>query len=248
MGHVDRSGARRLTRAAQGAGLVLALCVAGAFMLEPGLPRAPEAFEAPPVESGPGPRETRATIIETSAVGGALDTVAGIVPSVEIEPTPDPVESDPVPLAEGTSPVRYLGGMFEPGGRALAIVSVNGSQRLVRTGGVIAETGLEVISIESGSIGLGLDGEAIERVERAEPTGPLVGVVNPAAAEAVEALTSVAPGTEISEAARERLARQAAAREAAGGSRGDREKFQADYQRRRMELLERYEREHEEDQ
>jgi hypothetical protein len=216
-------------------------------MFEPGLPRAPEAFAPPADPVDVGPRENRATIIETSSVGGALDTVGGIVPAVETEPTPEPVEANPVPLADGTSPVRYLGGMFEPGGRALAILSVSGSQRLVRTGDVIPETGLEVLSIEAGSIELGLDGEAIERIERAEASGPLVSVVSPAAA-AVESLTSVSPGTEISEAARERLARQAAARDAAGGTRGDREKFQADYQRRRMELLERYEREREEDQ
>jgi hypothetical protein len=248
MKHIDRRQAARLTRAAQALGLLLLGGVVGAYFYKPAQPEPPVRVEWPSDPAAAEPTAAPVPAPDPGLLGNTLDIVGHVPPQAQADqdvaqadpdetaPSDDPAEG-PITDAAG---VRYLGGFFG-GGKELAIISSDLGQQLARLGDKVGPNSAEVTSITPEAVEFTVRG-VVHRVTRQKPAGAMVTSVSSAQsatpATPMARRTSVAPGTVISDEARDRLARRAAAEFAANGSRADRERFQEQYQRQRDAQLE----------
>ncbi|MEO1583224.1 MAG: type II secretion system protein N [Planctomycetota bacterium] len=230
MSGVDRTSAKRLTLVGQTAAALLTAAAVLAFVISPQLPPAPEPPASPPPTTG-GTTTAQAPVmpdVDITMLADVLGVAAAIEADEQItrddDDGPDP---KPDPLAPETNAgFRFLGGFFSPS-RSLAIIKNANRQTMVRVGDSI-DFGYTVHSISPEFVEIERAGE-IERIERASPDGSAVTTTT-------IAKDSFAPGTEVSDSARERL-RDARAR-AAAGTNPDRDKLRRDYERERQRRLE----------
>lgn len=230
MNGVDRTKARRLARLGQASAAVLAAGAVLAFMVEPSLPAAPEPVAIGTTESGPERSKPERPTIDVAFLGDSLNQAARVDPKFpDAEPVVEPADPEPKPTASTpNSNYRFLGGFFSPS-RSLAIISGGGKQQMVRVGDEFG-FGFKVTSITPDTVEFERNGQT-ERLDRVKSTGAVVGTTMSAAS-----TDSVAPGTVVSESARDRLRR---AREEAGQRMpNERVNLRADYERQRQQRIE----------
>ncbi|MCW5776287.1 MAG: hypothetical protein KIS87_07615 [Phycisphaeraceae bacterium] len=232
MDHVrmpDRRTAKKVAYAAQAAVAgVLVLTTAVVALGVPGLE--PSRVE-PPTPQPIAPQERSE---QTAATAPRIDAqaVSYMLGSVKNRPEPpavvqaghqEPTESAPPPTSGG---VRFLGGIIEPG-RAVALLSIDGVQRMVPVGREFR--GYRVLRVEADHVVLSAGADDIV-IDKADRQGSVVSAVTPRARTAGPGPGAAAvmsqPGAEDPAALRARAAERA--REEFARRRGDFERHRTD--------------------
>lgn len=238
MNGVDRNGARRLMRIGQAAAVLLAAGAVLAMTVQPGLPSAPVIIADTTVNPEPEAPEPEPLPFDVALVSTVLNEAGGVVPEFPEQDTsiaPPPASEEPIVVPErptSSSNYRFLGGFFSPT-RSLAIIAGGGKQQMVRVGDT-TNFGFTIKTINNEFVEIERNG-VIERLEREVASGPVVGTTT-SALPAASRPDQIAPGTVVSESARDRL--RSAREQANQRANADRADRRADYERQRRQRIE----------
>lgn len=172
MTHTAINGMRARRMAAYGrtAGVVMLVCAASLWALEiPGMHNLPEKPEPKPAEPGlgtPAPTEQQATPkVDAEGVIGMserLNLAVVHAPKQPVTPKGEEIVTPPEP--EGPQ-WEYLGPIFA-GERSLAIVSVDGTQKILAEGRLFGSTKLMKVSHDEIEVEAGKATKTIKRKEK----------------------------------------------------------------------------------
>lgn len=177
---IHRSSAQRLARGWYAGALVVALAGGALWALEvPGI-SAPADAEPPTVEP-PAPLSQEQPVAQPPDADAVMGTAERLelarVPSNKPTPTPSETPTPP-PVAAGIA-WKYLGSIIEPT-RKIALVSINGAQRMLAEGRTIQQDGhtFKVVEVQPDSLVVEDNGQRLVLQKEAR-SGPLVSWVSP---------------------------------------------------------------------
>ncbi|MBK7403828.1 MAG: hypothetical protein IPJ41_04135 [Phycisphaerales bacterium] len=174
----NRRAAKKATRAAQAAGVLLlvsgvAMGAFGQLVLQVDEPAAPP--RPAPIEEQPDQGAT--------PTGRAFDPIAvnDNLSMILNKPLPDPIptaagpdEGEPPPTEAPSREIRYVGSV-QVGEKAAAFMSISGATKLLRVGQTFE--GVRLVAVESGEVTISVDGGDEQTVEKAERHGSAVSVL-----------------------------------------------------------------------